>query len=110
LRHGIEEHSSEGVLCDSSFPDAGLAANIPLQLEAQDTAAGECSRLMARVFEVTGVSDEIAAIPAGFRNRAQLNSKSDARMSESDKRRFRTSMTSAFLPEKPDAELKQEFL
>jgi hypothetical protein len=92
-----------------------LAASIPPLLEAQDAAAGECSGMVARAFEVAGVNDQIAAIPAQIQSQfsTQLQhdaNQNDAKMSDADKQKFQAAMTQAFLPGKIDRDLKQEFL
>lgn len=86
-----------------------VAANIPLLLEAQQAPAGECSGLVARVFEVAGVNDEVAAIPGQIQSQFTAQFQSDAKMSDAQKQKFAATMANAFLPEKIDRELKQEF-
>jgi hypothetical protein len=87
-----------------------LAINIPLLLQAQGTAAGECSGMVARAFEVAGVNDQIAAIPAQIQNQFSTQLRNDAKMSDADKQKFQAAMTQAFVPAKIDRDLKQEFL
>jgi hypothetical protein len=87
-----------------------LAVNISPQLQAQGAAAGECSGLVGHAFEVAGVNDQIAAIPTQIQSQFSTQLQSDAKMSAADKQKFQAAMTQAFLPEKLDRELKQEFL
>jgi hypothetical protein len=87
-----------------------LAANIPPLLEAQGTAAGDCSGVVTRAFEVAGVNDEILQIPAQIQSQFATQLKNDAKMSDADKKKFEVAMTQAFLPEKIDRDLKKEFL
>src|SRR5580658_6306019 len=84
-----------------------LAANM---LEAQGAASGECSPMVAHAFEVAGVNDEIAAIPAQIQNQFSTQLQHDDKMSDADKKKFQAAMTQAFLPEKIGRDLKQEFL
>jgi hypothetical protein len=84
-----------------------LAANM---LEAQGAAAGECSGMVARAFEVAGVNDQIAAIPAQIENQFSTQLRNDAKMSDADKQKFQAAMTQAFVPAKIERDLKQEFL
>lgn len=87
-----------------------LAANIPPLLEAQGTAAADCSGVVARAFEEAGVNDEILQIPAQIQSQFATQLKNDTKMSDADKKKFEAAMTQAFLPEKIGRELKQEFL
>jgi hypothetical protein len=86
-----------------------FAANVPLLLFAQGTPPRECSSLVTRVFEVAGVNDEVAAIPAQIQGQIPAQFQHDARMSDADKQKLTATMTQAFLPEKIDRQLKQEF-
>lgn len=87
-----------------------FAANIAPLLVAQGTAAGECSGMVARAFEAAGVNDEIRQIPAQIQSQFSTQLKNDSKMSDADKKKFEAAMTQAFLPEKIDRDLKQEFL
>ncbi len=88
------------------LPALLLAASISF---AQGTPARECSGLVSRVFEVAGVNDEVSAIPAQIQTQLSAQFQSDTKISEADKQKLAATITQAFLPQKIDSQLKQEF-
>jgi len=87
-----------------------LSASISLLLQAQGNATGECSNLVERAFEVAGVNDQIAALPAQIQSQLETQLQRDSKLGDAEKQKVAGIFNTAFLPDNVGRSIQQEFL
>src|SRR5579863_4214179 len=84
-----------------------IAALGPLLIEAQENASQGCSELLDRAFEVAGVNDFIASIPAQVERQIASQAQSKSSLSDADKQKVAAALTRALDPNKIGSAMRQ---